>query len=138
MPDGRLHAVLVDVHRDEDVVRALAEQQTDVLLDGVGALFGRTTTDLNKKELIFLITLRIFDGMPTRADLEAIEKTKKMEEMYAASSETKAGFPRVMIIVLSSYQVFILRGALISSFAYFVPIVLTLFIVSEYLPEFKH
>ena len=51
-------------------------------IDGIGALFGKTTTDLNKKELIFLITPRIFDGMPTKADLEAIDKANKIEEMF--------------------------------------------------------
>jgi type II secretory pathway component GspD/PulD (secretin) len=52
-------------------------------IDGIGALFGKTKTDLKKRELIFLITPRIFEGMPTRADLDAINKANKMEEMFS-------------------------------------------------------
>ena len=51
-------------------------------INGIGALFGRTTTSLEKVELIFLITPRIFDGMPTDEDLKAIDKTRKLEEMF--------------------------------------------------------
>jgi len=51
-------------------------------IDGLGALFGRTTSSLDKTELIFLITPRIFDGKLTEEDLKALRKTRKIEEKF--------------------------------------------------------
>jgi type II secretory pathway component GspD/PulD (secretin) len=49
---------------------------------GVGFLFGRTETELDKSELVVLITPTIVDSDTRQVSMEPAEKTKKMEEHF--------------------------------------------------------
>jgi type II secretory pathway component GspD/PulD (secretin) len=51
-------------------------------IPGLGLLFGQRSRDLKKSELIILITPTIFYAKQNQSNEEAIEKTKKMEDLF--------------------------------------------------------
>ena len=51
-------------------------------IPGLGLLFGQTFRGMEKSELIILITPTIFDARQNQSNRKAIEKTKKIEDLF--------------------------------------------------------